>query len=93
MGCTLSGSPGIDLGIQAEVYAYSDCDRLEPDPLDAGERPQVVLVGYSLGNTTATYLQQHFETDLLSAIAESTLWHESSDRPAEHQALGSMVRT
>src|SRR5262249_5396885 len=34
---------------------------------------KIALVGYSLGNTTATYLQRHLAVDLLLAIAESSL--------------------
>jgi hypothetical protein len=34
---------------------------------------KIALVGYSLGNTTVTYLQKHFEVDLLLAISESSL--------------------
>jgi hypothetical protein len=34
---------------------------------------KIALVGYSLGNTTATYLQRHLAVDLLLAISESSL--------------------
>ena len=34
---------------------------------------KIGLVGYSLGNTTATYLQKHLEVDLLLAVAQSSL--------------------
>lgn len=64
----------LDLGIQAEVYAYSDLQTAWNRIRWMRENGRkIVLVGYSLGNTTATYLQKHFETDLLLAIAELTL--------------------
>jgi hypothetical protein len=34
---------------------------------------KIALVGYSLGNTTTTYLQRHLPVDLLLAISESSL--------------------
>lgn len=62
------------LGITTRVYDYSDVSTAWADI--ARKRKQgyrIALVGYSLGNTTTTYLQQHVSVDLLLAIAESSL--------------------
>ncbi len=62
------------LGLVADVYSYSDVDAAWANILrKRKEGYKVALVGYSLGNTTATYLQRHVAVDLLLAISESSL--------------------
>jgi hypothetical protein len=62
------------LGLATDVFSYTDVnpawtsiDRKRKDGY------KVALVGYSLGNTTTTYLQSHLPVDLLLAISESSL--------------------
>ena len=62
------------LGIRTQVYEYSDVNAAWADiARRRKEGYRIALVGYSLGNTTATYIQQHVSVDLLLAIAESSL--------------------
>jgi hypothetical protein len=62
------------LGLATDVFSYTD---LKPAWTSIvrkrKEGYKIALVGYSLGNTTATYLQRHLAVDLLLAIAESSL--------------------
>ncbi|MBO0752709.1 MAG: hypothetical protein J2P53_11385 [Bradyrhizobiaceae bacterium] len=62
------------LGFATDVYNYTD---VKPAWASIVRRRKqgyrIALVGYSLGNTTATYLQQHLPVDLLLAISESSL--------------------
>ena len=62
------------LGITTRIYDYSDVNTAWAD-IERRRREgyRIALVGYSLGNTTATWLQQHVSVDLLLAIAESSL--------------------
>jgi hypothetical protein len=62
------------LGLATDVFSYDDVATAWTNIArrrNAGYR--IALVGYSLGNTTATYLQSHLPVDLLLAIAESSL--------------------
>ncbi len=62
------------LGLVADVYNYSDVNAAWANILrKRQEGYKIALVGYSLGNTTATYLQRHLPVDLLLAISESSL--------------------
>ena len=62
------------LGAETDIFEYSDVktawaqvSRKKKDGY------KIALVGYSLGNTTITYLQRYLEVDLLLAISESSL--------------------
>jgi hypothetical protein len=62
------------LGMETDIFEYSDVkaawaqvNRKKKDGY------KIALVGYSLGNTTITYLQRYLEVDLLLAISESSL--------------------
>jgi hypothetical protein len=62
------------LGLATDVFSYTDVTAAWTNIVrrrNAGYR--IALVGYSLGNTTATYLQRHLAVDLLLAISESSL--------------------
>jgi hypothetical protein len=62
------------LGFVADVYSYSDVNVAWANILrKRKEGYKIALVGYSLGNTTATYLQRNLPVDLLLAISESSL--------------------
>jgi hypothetical protein len=62
------------LGGETEIFAYSEVreawNRIVRKKRDGYK---VALVGYSLGNTTATYLQTNLPVELLLAISESSL--------------------
>ena len=62
------------LWLETDIYGYSD---LTPAWKKIAQKKRdgykIALIGYSLGNTTITYLQRHFEVDLLLAISESSL--------------------
>jgi hypothetical protein len=62
------------LGLATDVFSYTD---LTPAWTSIVRRRKegykIALVGYSLGNTTTTYLQRHLAVDLLLAISESSL--------------------
>lgn len=63
-----------ELGMEADVFRYTEVKTAwKTISRKKAEGYKVALVGYSLGNTTATYLQRHLEVDLLLAIAESSL--------------------
>jgi hypothetical protein len=62
------------LGVETDVFGYADV--AAAGRKIAGKKKhgyKVALVGYSLGNTTITYLQTYLEVDLLLAISESSL--------------------
>jgi hypothetical protein len=62
------------LGIEADIFDYTDVNPAWKKIVrKKRDGYKVVLVGYSLGNTTITYLQRHLEVDLLLAISESSL--------------------
>jgi hypothetical protein len=62
------------LGAEADVYSYNDWQRAET-VLDAkrNEGYRLALIGYSLGDSAATYLQTLSPFDLVVCIAESEL--------------------
>lgn len=71
-----------DLGIEAKVFEYTSVSEAEELILarqKAGYK--IILIGYSLGNTTTTWIQESIKVDLLLAIAESTLGENHSIVP------------
>jgi hypothetical protein len=61
-------------GVETDVLGYSDVGSAAKRILQKRrEGYKIALVGYSLGNTTTTYLQTYMKVDLLLAIAESSL--------------------
>ena len=62
------------LGFATDVFSYTDLTPAWTSIVrKRKEGYKIALVGYSLGNTTATYLQRHLAVDLLLAISESSL--------------------
>lgn len=62
------------LGIEAETFSYADAQRAWKtcyDKLNAGY--SLAALGYSLGVTSATYLQQHLPFKLVMCLAASSL--------------------
>lgn len=63
-----------EFGMETDIFGYSE---LRPAWRKIWQKSRdgykIALVGYSLGNTTITYLQKHFAIDLLLAISESSL--------------------
>jgi len=63
-----------ELGLETDIFGYTD---LRPAwKKITGKKKdgyKIALIGYSLGNTTITYLQKYLEVDLLLAISESSL--------------------
>src|SRR5882762_4256585 len=73
-GIPLLESEARKLGLATDVFSYTD---LTPAWTNIVRKRKdgykIALVGFSLGNTTTTYLQRHLAVDLLLAIAESSL--------------------
>jgi hypothetical protein len=73
-GIPLLESGARKLGFATDVFSYTD---VKPAWTNIVRRRKdgykIALVGYSLGNTTATYLQRYLAVDLLLAISESSL--------------------
>jgi hypothetical protein len=62
------------LGLATDVFSYTDVNTAWANIVNKRKQGyRIALVGYSLGNTTATYLQQHLAVDLLLSISESSL--------------------
>jgi hypothetical protein len=62
------------LGLVTDIFSYTDVSAAWTNIVrKRDEGYKIALVGYSLGNTTATYLQNHLAVDLLLAISESSL--------------------
>jgi hypothetical protein len=62
------------LGLATDVFSYTDVYAAWANIVRKRKQGyRIALVGYSLGNTTATYLQQHLTVDLLLSISESSL--------------------
>jgi hypothetical protein len=62
------------LGLATDVFSYTDVTAAWTNIVRRRmDGYKIALVGYSLGNTTATYLQSHLAVDLLLAISESSL--------------------
>lgn len=63
-----------NLGIETGIFRYYELrSAWKAISRKKAEGYKIGLVGYSLGNTTATYLQKHLEVDLLLAVAQSSL--------------------
>lgn len=78
------------LGFATDVFSYTDVNSAWASIVRRRrEGYKIALVGYSLGNTTATYLQQHLPVDLLLAISESSLGlnHPVSRRNTKRSVL------
>jgi hypothetical protein len=73
-GIPMLASRAHELGLEADIFHYYDL-RAAWKKLARKKKQgyKVALVGYSLGNTTTTYIQKHVEIDLLLAIAQSSL--------------------
>lgn len=56
------------LGVETQVLPYSDYLKAT-----FPSNKKIALIGYSLGVSAATYIQQHHKVDLLICIAASTL--------------------
>jgi len=68
-----------------KVYRYVDFDPAAKDIQNFRKLGyKIVLVGYSLGNTTTTLLQETYDVDTLIAIAESQLAGQNNHR-IEHK--------
>jgi hypothetical protein len=73
-GMPLLESEARKLGLSTGVFSYTDVTAAWTSIVrKRNEGYKIALVGYSLGNTTATYLQRHVAVDLLMAISESSL--------------------
>jgi hypothetical protein len=62
------------LGAEADVFIYEDYQKAEANILEKRKDGyKIALVGYSLGDTSITYIQTQalYKIDLLIAIAES----------------------
>ena len=73
-GIPYLASQARELGMETDIFSYADVRtawKKISQKKDDGYK--IALVGYSLGNTTITYLQRHLEVDLLLAISESSL--------------------
>ena len=91
-------SPGIPwmahtasgMGIAADVFGYTDVTAAQAAITQHwGKGDKIALVGYSLGCTTATWLQTQMECDLLCCIAESTFGqnHPVNKKNTKHSVL------
>ena len=73
-GIPVLASEARKLGLVTDVFSYSDVTSAWTNIVrKRKEGYKIALVGYSLGNTTATYLQRHLAVDLVLAISESSL--------------------
>jgi hypothetical protein len=73
-GIPYLASQARELGMETDIFGYSDVGaawRKIRRKKEDGYK--IALVGYSLGNTTITYLQRYLAIDLLLAISESSL--------------------
>ena len=73
-GMPYLASQAQELGVETDIFEYSAVKeawkRISQKKKDGYK---IALVGYSLGNTTITYLQRYLVVDLLLAISESSL--------------------
>jgi hypothetical protein len=73
-GIPLLESGARKLGFATDVFSYTDVRPAWTNIVrKRKDGYKIALVGYSLGNTTTTYLQRHLAVDLLLAISESSL--------------------
>jgi hypothetical protein len=82
MGVPMLAAKARAHGITADAYGYTEVDRARVNLGKYRQRGcKLALVGYSLGCTTATYLQTSMPIDLVVCIAESTL---GQNHPINH---------
>jgi hypothetical protein len=63
-----------ELGCMADVYDYQNYQQAEARCFAQRKTgAKIALIGFSLGDSTATYIQESMPTDLLICIAESSL--------------------
>jgi hypothetical protein len=63
-----------ELGVETDIFEYSAVNEAwKKISQKKKDGYKIALVGYSLGNTTITYLQRYLVVDLLLAISESSL--------------------
>jgi hypothetical protein len=73
-GIPLLESEARKLGLATDVFSYTDVMPAWTNIVrKRKDGYKIALVGYSLGNTTTTYLQSYLAVDLLLAISESSL--------------------
>jgi hypothetical protein len=73
-GIPYLASQAQELGMETDIFAYSDVrEAWKKITQKKKDGYKIALVGYSLGNTTITYLQRYLVVDLLLAISESSL--------------------
>jgi hypothetical protein len=83
MGVPILASKASTAGITTDVYGYTEVERARVNLGKYRQRGcKLSLVGYSLGCTTATYLQTLMPIDLVICIAESTL---GENHPIDHK--------
>jgi hypothetical protein len=73
-GMPYLASQAQELGMETDIYEYTQVKeawaKIKEKKKDGYK---IALVGFSLGNTTITWLQHYLEVDLLLSIAESSL--------------------
>jgi hypothetical protein len=73
-GIPYLASQARELGMEAEIFQYSAVrEAWKKITQKKKDGYKIALVGYSLGNTTITWLQRYLAVDLLLAISESSL--------------------
>jgi hypothetical protein len=73
-GIPYLASQAQELGMETDIFAYSDVrEAWKKITQKKKDGYKIALVGYSLGNTTITWLQRYLVVDLLLAISESSL--------------------
>ena len=88
MGVVYMASQARKLDIATDTFNYGEVARAAArlDQMRAAGY-KIALVGYSLGNTTTTYLQLDRDVDLLLAVAMSTLGANHPIRRAKRSVL------
>jgi len=73
-GIPYLASQAQELGMETEIFEYSAVKEAWKKITEKKKDGyKIALVGYSLGNTTITWLQRYLAVDLLLAISESSL--------------------
>lgn len=73
-GIPYLASQAQELGMEADIFEYSAVkEAWKKISRKKKDGYKIALVGYSLGNTTITWLQRYLAVDLLLAISESSL--------------------
>src|ERR1700722_20519087 len=73
-GIPYLASQARELGMETDIFGYYEVtDAWKRITQKKKDGFKIALVGYSLGNTTITWLQRYLEVDLLLAISESSL--------------------